>query len=333
VTDDEVQAWIARTRTAERDHRLPHDGDRASLRARLRGELDELGVPPSERDAVVEICAAEMSRLFTAQARPAPSTPPSPSTPAAPSTPPSPSTPPAPSTAPKAPTPMPAPVRVSPPTSAREAATSTASATATVPAGAAPVTTTMPPAPGPSVDPRKLTETLPRGWFRSQWRRLHWSGRVALVVLGPPVALVLGLMALCTVSPPVGATVLGATNRVFDGEVYGHDFVGFGKGRYETSPWQFTFLHPSRAAMDRLRVQCENDPGFAPPVCATVQHSYRMENQNGTFRKVVDSDKEQTWFESEACPALAVLDHQIYARDLDTGWERYRSHGCVPYDA
>jgi hypothetical protein len=190
-----------------------------------------------------------------------------------------------------------------------------------------------PPTAGPSVEPPNTTGTLPRGWFRSQWRRLHWSGRVALVVLGPPVALVLGLMALCTVSPPVGATLLGATNRVFDGEVYGHDFVGFGKGRYETSPWQFTFLHPSRAAMDRLRVQCENDPGFAPPVCATVQHSYRMEDHNGTFRKVVDSDKEQTWFETEACPALAVLDHQIYARDLDTGWERYRSHGCVPYDA
>jgi hypothetical protein len=279
------------------------------LRARLRGELDELGVPPSERDAVVEVCAAEMSRVFSAHARPAPPRP-------------------APSTS------MPAPVRVSPPTRAQDAAPATASAPAAAPASAAPVTTTMPaPTAGPSVEPPNTTGTLPRGWFRSQWRRLHWSGRVALVVLGPPVALVLGLMALCTVSPPIGATVLGATNRVFDGEVYGHDFVGFGKGRYETSPWQFTFLHPSRAAMDRLRVQCENDPGFAPPVCATVQHSYRMEDHDGTFRKVVDSDKEQTWFESEACPALAVLDHQIYARDLDTGWERYRSHGCVPYDA
>jgi hypothetical protein len=251
-----------------------------------------------------------MSRLFSAQARPAPPAPP------------------------VAQAPTPAPVRVSPPASAPDSASATASASATVPAGAAPVTTTMPPPPaGPSVEPPRATDALPRGWFRSQWRRLHWSGRVALVVLGPPVALVLGLMALCTVSPPVGAAVLGTTNRVFDGEVYGHDFVGFGKGRYETSPWQFTFLHPSRAAMDRLRVQCENDPGFAPPVCATVQHSYRMEDHDGTFQKVLDPDREQTWFESEACPALAVLDHRIYAKNLDAGWERYRSHGCVPYDA
>jgi hypothetical protein len=307
VTEDEVRAWITRTRTADRDHRLPHDADRASLRDRLRPQLDELGVPPSERDAVVEVCAAEMSRLFTAQAHPAPPT----------------------GSGAHAPTraPTPAPVRVSPPPSA------TAPASATVPSGAAPVTATMPPPAGPSVEPAHATNTLPRGWFRAQWRRLHWSGRVALVVFGPPVALVLGLMALCTVSPPVGAAVLGTTNRVFDGEVYGHDFVGFGKGRYETSPWQFTFLHPSRSAMDRLRVQCENDPGFAPPVCATVEHSYRMEDHGGTFRKVLDSDRQQTWFESEACPALAVLDHRIYAKNLDAGWERYRSHGCVPYDA